>query len=333
MTTPATPYPIFLSIVIVVRDDQSLREMLTRIVETARPLVTDFEIVLVDNGSARGQREVYQTLTAADGLPNIQVYYLLRNVDAEIAYWEGIENSLGDYVLAFDPYNEDLSQLSDAIEQGMGGQDVVLIRNEQQEPVGAIQRMVGSSFRSLYRSVYGVDLLEDASQHRLISRKVVNFLLQLQRPAMHYSSLPATAGFSRSTIHYRAPRRIGNDHSFKTRARRALNLIFVNPLLPLRLISATALFGSTLNVAYSVYVLGIAFLKDHPAPGWITLSLQQAGMFFLFSVMLLVLTEYLIRMAQWNMDGASYFVVGEQTSATLTRTARLNVENSRLEDE
>lgn len=324
---PPQPYPVFLSIVIVDRDDEGpLAAMLPDVVAAVTPMVADFEIILVDNGSGPQGRERYDRLTAMDGLPNLQVYHLLQTVDAEVAYWAGIENSLGDYVLAFDPYNEDLSELPRAIEHALAGKDVVLIRNVAPEAGRGGERMAARLFRRLYRATYGIELTADAAQHRLISKKVVSFLLQLPRPALRYRALPSTAGFLRETITYRAARRPKRDHSFGTRARRALNLVFTSTLMPLRLVSMLALFGSVANLIYSGYVLIVTVLRSDVAPGWTTMSLQQSGMFFLISLVLFVLTEYMIRVVQWTMDGAPYFVTGESTSSTLTRMARLNVE-------
>lgn len=323
-------FPIFLSIVIVDRDpeDDLFRTMLADTIATVQPMVTDFEVIIVDNGSTSDAGSIYSKLTAIDGLPNIQVYHLLQNVDAETAYWAGIENSLGDYVLAFDPYNENLSCLRAAIELALGGKDVVLISNRTHEPSGPVERGASKLFRALFRWVYGVELKEEGAQHRLISRTVINFLLQMPRPAQHYRALPPAAGFRKETLFYEAKRRFKGDQSFGVRTRRALNMIFSSTVTPLRFASLLALFGSVLNLCYSVYVVIISLSLSNVAKGWTTLSLQQSGMFFLLSLVLLVVTEYVIRIVQTSAGGAPYFIVREATSSTLTRLERLNVESA-----
>ena len=72
----------------------------------------------------------------------------------------------------------------------------------------------------------------------------------------------------------------------------------------------------------------IALLKPDVAPGWVTLSLQQSGMFFLLSAILFVLTEYMIHTMRWNMRGAEYFIDSERTSSVLSRRHKLNVERA-----
>ncbi|WP_164857371.1 glycosyltransferase [Sphingomonas crocodyli] len=334
LVTP-TRFPIFLSMVIVDRNQpETQREFLTQIVETLGDLVEDFEIVLIDNGSDPQARAAYDALARVEGIPNLQVYHLLRRVDAETAYWAGIENSIGDYVLAFDPYNEELTCLPKAIELCLAGTDLILIENQEPERVKGIEALAEHAFRGLYRSIYGVSLTERAAQHRLMSKKVISFLLQLPRPAIWYRVLPARAGFATVTLTYRAPRRkLKIDHNLATRARRAINLLFSSTLAPLRFVSLLALLGSVANILYSIYVVIIAFSLDSVAKGWTTLSLQQSGMFFLISVVLFVLTEYMVRMVQWSMGEPPYFIVGEAVSSTLTRHQKLNVEAPRADDQ
>ncbi|TZG25854.1 glycosyltransferase [Sphingomonas montanisoli] len=331
----ATRYPIFLSVVVVDRDQaDTQREFLTQMVGTLGALVEDFEIILVDNGSAPEARAAYDALARVEGVPNLQVYHLLRRVDAETAYWAGIENSIGDYVLAFDPYNDELTCLPKAIELCLAGTDLVLIENQERERAKGIEALAGRAFRGLYRSIYGVGLTERAAQHRLMSKKVISFLLQLPRPAIWYRVLPARAGFATVTLTYRAPRSKSKiDHNFTTRARRATNLLFSSTLAPLRFVSMLALLGSVANILYSIYVVIIAFSMNSVARGWTTLSLQQSGMFFLLSIVFFVLAEYMVRMVQWSMGEPPYFIVGEAVSSTLTRHQKLNVEAPRADDQ
>ena len=56
------------------------------------------------------------------------------------------------------------------------------------------------------------------------------------------------------------------------------------------------------------------------------MSLQQSGMFFLISLVLLVLGEYLLNMASLQNEGPLYHVGQEFTSARMTRREKLNIE-------
>jgi hypothetical protein len=77
---------------------------------------------------------------------------------------------------------------------------------------------------------------------------------------------------------------------------------------------------------YCVYVISVGIFKADVAPGWISFSLQQSGMFFLISLVLLVLGEYILNMASLSNEGPLYHVGQEFTSARMTRREKLNIE-------
>ena len=95
----------------------------------------------------------------------------------------------------------------------------------------------------------------------------------------------------------------------------------------MRLVTSLSLFGAAANLIYSFYVVGISLFKADVAPGWVSMSLQQSGMFFLMSLVLLVLGEYILHMASLSNEGPLYHVGQEFTSARMTRREKLNIED------
>ena len=75
-----------------------------------------------------------------------------------------------------------------------------------------------------------------------------------------------------------------------------------------------------------MYVLAVVILKDDVAQGWASISLQMSGMFFLISLVLLVLGEYILNMASVSNEGPPYHVGQEFNSAKITRKGKLNIE-------
>lgn len=328
--TPAPKRPILLSVVIVQRDPTpELAGAVRALGEQLAALVQDFEVVVVDNGTGATAQPLYAALTEASGVPNVQVYQLVNEVARETAAWAGVENSLGDYVFVLDPDSDDLSALGKALDLALEGRDLVLLVNTTPRAETFGRRLARGLFQGLFRWLGGVDLATDAALCRVMSKRVVSYLMQQPAPASRYRSLPAIAGFSKAVVRYAAPRHgVQSGGSFLSEVRRGLRLLVANSWAPLRIVSSIALFGAVMNVAYSLYVLAIALSKPDVAEGWTTLSLQQSGMFFLFSLALFVLTEYLIHLIYESREGPPYFVVNEMTSAVLTRRQRLNVETA-----
>jgi hypothetical protein len=105
-----------------------------------------------------------------------------------------------------------------------------------------------------------------------------------------------------------------------------MRLLVSTTRAPMRLVTSLSLFGAVANLIYCVYIVAVGILKTDVAPGWISFSLQQSGMFFLISLVLLVLGEYILNMATLSNEGPLYHVGQEFTSARMTRLEKLNIE-------
>lgn len=324
-----TPVPVFLSVVCVLRNDVAARR---RIIEdigrVVAPLVSEYELIVVDNASTDGSLALLRTLTGDDGLPNLQVYALSQQVDSDTAYWAGIENALGDFVVAIDPLMDDIAFLPQLLDRAVSGTDVVFGHNTHLPPRSLVYKAASAAFNVLYYLFNGIDLKRDAPQYHVLNRRVVNFILKHPHPALAYRHLPASGAFTRATLDYcvapsgKAQRRLAESIDG------GMRLLMSTTRAPMRLVTALSLFGAMANVAYSVYVVAIGLFKTDVAPGWISLSLQQSGMFFLISLVLLVLGEYILNMARLTNEGPSYHVGQEMTSSLISRRNRLNVEQT-----
>ncbi len=54
--------------------------------------------------------------------------------------------------------------------------------------------------------------------------------------------------------------------------------------------------------------------------------MQQSAMFFLISLVLMIMSEYVLEISRKTNSGPSYYIADEFTSARLTRKERLNIE-------
>jgi len=322
-----TVFPVFLSLVLVVRNQSdSVAALLRDATSRIAAIVSDYEIIVVDNASSDESIATLKSLTGEDGLPNLQIFALTKEVDSDTASWVGLENALGDYVVVIDPLQDDLGFIPQMLEKAAAGADVVFASNDLKPARSWIYRGAYAIFNWLYSRFSGVHLAKEAPHFRLLSKRVINFILQHPRPAMSYRYLPATAGFSRSMLSYRSAPRARQVSNLGEAIDRGMRLLVSTTRAPMRLVTALSLFGAVANLLYSIYVVVIGLFKTDVAPGWISLSLQQSGMFFLISLVLLVLGEYILNMVSLSNEGPLYHVAQEFTSARITRRERLNIE-------
>jgi polyisoprenyl-phosphate glycosyltransferase len=320
-------YPVFLSVVLVVRNQGALLEgILRRASQQVASYASDYELIVVDNASNDESVSILKTLTAPQGLPNLQVYALTKEVNSDTAAWVGLENALGDFVAVIDPLIDDIAFLPQMLDKAVSGADVVFANNTQKPRQSLPYRLADSAFHSLYKGFNGIHLAKEAPSYRLLSKRVINFILQHSQPSLTYRHLPATGGFARANMEYSAPPIAGGIKKLGESIDRGMRLLVSTTQAPMRLVTSLSLFGAVANLVYSIYVVAIGILKSNVAPGWISLSLQQSGMFFLISLVLLVLGEYILHMATLSNEGPLYHVGQEFTSARMTRKEKLNIE-------
>ncbi|WP_417665692.1 glycosyltransferase [Pseudidiomarina sp.] len=321
--------PIFLSVVYVIKDQQNeLTKQLTTLVSYLHETVEDFEVIVIDNASTDESVLKLSTLTSEDGLPNLQIYALTKTVDRDTAAWVGIENSLGDFVAVIDLEEDDLHQLPLLLEKATAGADVVFGKNTSKPKQTFAYKLGESFFNVFFKSFNGINLTKEISQFRVLSKKVINFILQHPQPALTYRHLPVTGGFKRSTVQYNYQSQINKKKKLGDSFDKGIRILVSTTRVPMRLVTALTLFGAISNLLYSIYVLFVSFTKTNVEPGWVSLSLQQSGMFFLISLVLLVLGEYILQMASLSSEGPAYNVAQEFTSARVTRREKLNIDEA-----
>ncbi|MDB5988710.1 MAG: glycosyl transferase [Herbaspirillum sp.] len=320
-------FPVFLSVVFVVRNQaDKIEKILSDAAIDISCLVSDYEFIVVDNASSDDSIAVLKRLTGERGQANLQIYALTKEVDTDTASWVGLENALGDYVAVIDPLADDIGYLPEMLDKAASGADVVFANNRQKAKQSLAYRTAYAIFIRLYKWFNSIHLSKEAPQYRVLTKRVVNFILQHPQPAITYRHLPASGGFAKVNLDYDSkplsarPKRLGESID------RGIKLLVSTTRAPMRLVTALSLFGASANVLYTIYVVAIAFLKKDVAPGWISLSLQQSGMFFLISLVLLVLGEYILHMTSLSNEGPLYHVGQEFTSARMTRNEKLNIE-------
>ena len=321
-------FPIFLSIVLVVRNKaNSLSPILSEILASVSNLVSDVEVIIVDNASGDDSVAVLKRMTAEDGLPNLQIYVLTKEVDSDTASWVGLESALGDFVAIFDPTVDSINFLPNLLECALSGADVVFAKNANRPQESFAYRTCFAMFNKIYQLFNGVNLANDAPSYRVLSKRVVNFILQHPIPSMTYRHLPATGGFTKINLGYSAKSHYSQSKRLGESIDRGIRLLVSTTRGPMRFVTVLSLFGAFANFFYSFYVIAIALLKEDVAPGWVTLSLQLSGMFLLISLVLWMLGEYILQLASLTNEGPMYHVAQEFTSATMTRRQKLNVDN------
>ncbi|GAB5467479.1 MAG: glycosyltransferase family 2 protein [Rhodospirillales bacterium] len=326
MTSDTAKIDALVSTVLLVRNvEEEMRGMIVALQQRLAESVTDYEIVVVDNASRDGSVAVLEELSTE--LPNLQVYCLSAQVSDDVARVAGIQQAIGDYVVLLDPF-DDAAEIPEMLEYALKGNDlVVAVRADAKKMKhrGGLTGLAARSFIVLYRLISGYDLDIDASRFRLMSRRLVNYLLQHEDAYLTYLLLPMVGGFKSERVTYQAttPRR--RVRSFREGVSYALSLIMFTSTVPLRLVTITCGLAALISVIYSLYVVLVYFLETDVVEGWTTLSLQLSLQFFLLALALGMLAEYMVHILRSSTKRPRFYIAREFRSGHFIREQKLNV--------
>jgi glycosyltransferase involved in cell wall biosynthesis len=311
---------IFVSVVVPLQNDadilESFFEELARIV---RERWQNYEIVLVDDGSTDDTAR----LVAALLLKHECVRYLRlsRSFGVEVAILAGLDTVIGDVIVVIQPENDPPAILPAFVDKARAVNGIVygLRSKSLREPL--LYTAGRKLFTRLARSLIDVDLPERATLFMALTRQSLNAVIRIKDKSRALRIYSSYVGFAHYFLEYEpAPRRpVPRTKGISEGIERGMSLIVANSTRPLRIVSLLGLLMSFLNVAYIVYVFGIAAFKQQVAEGWITISLQHAFMFMFLFLILSILCEYVGRLLAETRDRPLYFVAEERTSSVMIR--------------
>jgi hypothetical protein len=290
------------------------------------PHCMEHELVLVDDGSTDGT--FAEIVAALKEVPDARALSLVSYGDPDSALLAGMDNALGDIIVLTDPSQDDPSAIPALVAAVHLGADLALAESPPGMRRGALYGPLSAAFVLAFRVAAHIDLRGEAGRYRALTRRVVGYVTAHDNAALAHRTLPSMGGFRCVTVASGAgpaPAAASRGLSVAGGIRRALGIVTATSTVPLRLATATCAMGAACSLAYSLYVAATYLFHPGVAPGWTTLSLQISGMFFLLSIAVALLSEYVLQMASSSLRKPPYHVALEARSAVSSRSARLNV--------
>jgi glycosyltransferase involved in cell wall biosynthesis len=268
--------PVGLSIVVpAFQEAAGLRAGLDAIYAAARQAQLAFEIIVVDDGSTD---DTWGAIAAAcREMPEIVGVRLSRNFGKEGAIAAGLDRAQGDACIVMDA---DLQHPPGLIPEMVRrwreeGWDVVEAVKSHRGRESAVHRLVARTFYRAAAWLTGHDL-QDASDFKLLDRRVLNEWRRLGERATFFRGLVAWLGFRRTQIGFEVPPRANGPSRWSLTALSGLAVHAVTSFsaLPLQLVT---LLG--LAILFVAVVLGLQAIRlwweGLALPGFTTVILLQ----------------------------------------------------------
>ena len=315
-----------LTVISAVNDRVADPSAFDRVIAVLEQHATDFDFVLVAN--AVDQDATLRLKDLATQIPDLTVVFLGDKVHDDVARLIGIEHAVNDYVLLFDMARDNpmvlpalLGPLDDRLDMAVGNP-----AGQNMPQHGYVYRALFGVYSRVYAAMTGVELGRVWTGPRALSREAALFILSRPNAEFLLRARDIGSGFVSKVIPLPPapgePPPVQRRHSWS----KGLTMLLSVNAMPLRISSLAALLGGALSGLYSIYIIAVYLLKSDVVEGWTTISLQLAAMMFVFSLVLLFISEYVIQIHSASPPRSRrYLVVRELRSPLSRRSNRRNI--------
>lgn len=263
------PTGLMYSIVIPIYNEEStLPELRSRLVNATASLDTDYEVILIDDGSVDRSFELMREINALDS--RFKILQLSRNFGHQIAISAGMDVAQGDAVILMDGDLQDPPELlSQMIAKWKEGYHVVYtVKRSRKE--GRIKRWAFTAFYRVLYTVSSIRIPMDAGNFSLLDRRVVDVLRQIPERHRYISGLRAWVGFKQIGIEYdRGARFAGEPQmSIGRLFSLAFDGIFSFSNIPLRFATFVGFAAAAVSFAGGLFVIYEKLFTDKAILGW-----------------------------------------------------------------
>lgn len=298
-----------ISIVIPAYNEQmNVQVIVKALVEEMHMLPYNYEIIIVDDGSKDNTLTVLREM--AKQYENLVYIGFSRNFGHQYALKAGLDMACGDAVIMMDAdMQHPPTLIPEMLFQWENGNDVVYTIRKNDKALPFFKRVTSKLFYKFINFLSDVKLEPGTADFRLIDRKVVDVIKDLNEYDLFMRGIFKWVGFQQLGIEYKsAERQHGtSQYTFKKMMRLALNGITSFSTKPLYYAVYLGLFFSLLSFLYVPYVL-YSYYFGHPISGWASLIVSIAFFGGLQLMMLGILGIYVGRVFVQSKERPQYIV-------------------------
>lgn len=233
-----------------------------------------FEYVFVDDGSSDQTRDILAELARQDH----RVHYLSfsRNFGKEAGIYAGLQHAKGDYVAIMDVDLQDPPELLPEM--------YTIIQEEAYDCVGTrrVSRAGEPPIRSFFANLYyrimqhisKTEIVSGARDFRLMSRQMVDAILQMTEYNRFSKGIFAWVGFKTKYLEYENIERSAGQTSwsFWSLFTYSIDGIIAFSEVPLDIISILGFLSFLAAILLAIFFAGRTLIFGNPTSGWTSLS-------------------------------------------------------------
>ena len=231
-----------------------------------------FEYIFINDGSTDNTLSVLRRLNASN--PNVHYLSFSRNFGKEAALYAGLQRATGDYVTVMDADLQDPPELLiEMYAKIQEGYDVVGTRRADRKGEPPIRSFFAKAFYWLINKVSDTEMVDGARDFRLMTRQVVDAILELKEVNRFSKGLFSWVGFDVAYVSYENRERVAGETSWSFWSLLSYSLDgFINfSEVPLKLATWAGTFSFLISLVGILFVVIRKLTIGGSVAGWASL--------------------------------------------------------------
>ena len=253
-------------------EEESLPYFYKEIDKISKQIKANFEFIFVNDGSKDNTISIIRKYSKKD--KRVKYLNFSRNFGKEAAMYAGLEHSTGDYLAIMDADLQDppslLPEMLKILEDKKNNYDCVGTRRVTRKGEPPIRSFFARMFYKIINKISKIEMVDGARDYRLMSRLMVNSILELKEYNRYSKGLFQFVGFNTNWIEYENIERVAGETkwSFWRLFIYAIEGITAFSTVPLAISSITGIIFCLIAFILILIIIVKTLVFGDPTSGW-----------------------------------------------------------------
>jgi len=253
-------------------EEQAIPFFYEEITKISKKMKVDFEYIFVNDGSKDQTINVIKEYAKKD--KKVKYIHFSRNFGKEAAMLAGLELSTGDYVAIMDADLQDppalLPEMLEILEDKSSDYDCVGTRRVTRKGEPPIRSFFARMFYKIINKMSKVEMVDGARDYRLMSRQMVDSILELKEYNRYSKGLFQFVGYNTKWLEYENIERVAGETkwSFWKLFLYAIEGIVAFTTIPLAISSILGIIFCIISFIIILVIITKTLIYGDPTSGW-----------------------------------------------------------------
>ena len=253
-------------------EEQAIPYFYKEINKVSKGIKANFEFIFVNDGSKDNTIGIIKKYSKKD--KRVKYLNFSRNFGKEAAMYAGLEYSSGDYIAIMDADLQDppalLPEMLHILEDKNNDYDCVGTRRVTRKGEPPVRSFFARMFYKIINKISKIEMVDGARDYRLMTRQMVNSILELKEYNRYSKGLFQFVGFNTKWLEYENIERVAGETkwSFWRLFIYALEGITAFSTAPLAISSITGIIFCLISFILILIIITKTIFFGDPTSGW-----------------------------------------------------------------